>query len=337
LALHTQLHSSVSSPTVDPLIAGQFRIVAPLDSSLTGRTYLGRHAELDQPVVIKLMHLGSSLTVRARFEREARALSCIAHPHVARLLAYGKTADGRRYMVTEHTEGRTLRKVLQRWGRLPEARAFRVLDQVAQALEATHRAGLVHRNLKPESVVLGETRDGSDLVKLTNFGLVRATFALDDRLGDASTRTGAMTGTPRYWAPEQVLGDLADARTDVYAFGLLAYEILTGKSPFESTTTEGFAWQHVHQAPRLTDRQGRARVRPAVQALVMRCLAKHPDQRFASMSELREALRRARGVARRESRQRTVKAKVVAQLRRPEVWVTAAVAFFAGLFGALAG
>lgn len=337
MALHAPLHSSVLPPTDDALIAGQFKIVAPLDSSLTGRTWLGRHAELDQPVIIKLMHVGSSPTVRARFEREARALSCIAHPHVARLLAYGKTGDGRRYMVTEHTEGRTLRKVLQRWGRLPEGRALRVLDQIAQALEATHRAGLVHRNLKPESVVLGETRDGTDLVKLTNFGLVRASFAMDDRLGDASTRTGAMTGTPKYWAPEQVLGDTADARTDVYAFGVVAFEVLTGKSPFESTTTEGFAWQHVHQPPKLTDRQGRARLRPALEMIVRRCLAKHPDQRFATMTELREALRKARGAARREARQRTLQGRVKAQLRRPEVWVTATVAFLAGLLGALVG
>lgn len=320
------------------LIAGQFQILGPLDSSLTGRTYLGRHAELDRPVIIKLMHMDSSPSVRTRFEREARALARVSHQHVARLLAYGKTSDGRRYIVTEHVDGQTLRKALSRWGRLPAARVLRLLDQLAQALEAVHKAGLVHRNIKPESVILGESRDGKDLVKLTNFGLVRDAWpGANDRIGEGATKTFAMTGTPRYWAPEQVLGDQTDGRTDIYAFGVLAFELLTGRSPFESTTTEGFAWQHVHQAPALTDRHGRARLSPALEAVIARCLAKHPDERFPSIADLRAALRKAREGLTVRSAKKTPGQKLVKYLSRPEPWIVTAVAFLAGLLGAVIG
>lgn len=333
----SQASSFVSAPTSNALIAGQFEIISALDSSLTGRTYLGRHVELDKPVVVKLMHIDSSPSVRARFEREARALARVSHHNVARLMAFGKTGDGRRYMVTEHIEGRTLRKALQRWGRLPEGRALRVLEQIAAALEATHRAGLVHRNLKPESVVLGETRDGGDLVKLTNFGLVRDVWPADEAALQPSTKTGAMTGTPRYWAPEQVLGDVTDARTDVYAFGVLAFEVMTGRSPFESTTTEGFAYQHVHLAPKLTDRHGNPRLRPVFELIVRRCLAKHPDERYASMSEVLVALRAARTEARRRARSQPFAKIAKKQIRRPELWLMTGVAFLAGLLGAILG
>jgi len=330
------------SPSVRPgndpaLIAGQFQVLGPLESSLTGRSYLGRHVELDQPVVIKLMHLSGSASVRTRFEREARALARVSNQHVARLLAYGKTEDGRRYMVVEHVEGQTLRRSLTRWGRLPEQRVLRILEQVAHALESVHRAGLVHRNLKPESVLLGESRDGGDMVKLTNFGLVRDAWPANDKLAEGATATRAMTGTPRYWAPEQVLGDATDARTDIYAFGVVAFEMLTGKNPFESTTAEGYAWQHVHQQPLMTDRQGRARLRPELELLIGRCLAKHPDERFPSSTELRVALRATREAMLRRSHRATPLDEMKAAFRRPEVWVMGGVAFMSGLLGALLG
>ncbi|MFO0744934.1 MAG: serine/threonine-protein kinase [Myxococcota bacterium] len=318
------------------LIAGQFEIVAPLSSSLTGRTYIGRHVELDRPVIIKLMHMDGSANVRARFEREARALARVSHHNVARLLAYGRTGDGRRYLVTEHVDGHSLGKAIERWGRLPTGRVLRILDQLAQALDAVHRAGLVHRNIKPGCIIIGETRDGRDLVKLTNFGLVRDAWPMaDDRIGEGATRTRAMTGTPRYWAPEQVLGDQTDARTDIYAFGVLAFELLTGRSPFESTTTTGFAYQHVHQAPALRDRMGRLELRPELEVIIARCLAKHPDERYQSVAELRQALRAARPRIMR--RRRTASERIVRQLRRPEVWVLGGVAFLASLLGALVG
>lgn len=332
-----------SSPTVrslhDPaLIAGQFQILGPLESSITGRSYLGRHVELERPVVIKLMHVSGSSSVRMRFEREAQALARISNQHVARLLAYGKTEDGRRYMVVEHIEGQTLRRTLARWGRLPEQRVLRILEQVAQALESVHRAGLVHRNLKPESVLLGETREGGDMVKLTNFGLVRDAWpAAGDKLAEGATTTKAMTGTPRYWAPEQVLGDTTDARTDIYTFGIIAFEMLTGKNPFESTTAEGYAWQHVHEAPRMTDRHGNLRLRPELATLIGRCLAKHPDQRFPSSAELRVALRATREAMLRRNRKSTQLDELKATIKRPEVWVMGGIAFVSGLLGALLG
>lgn len=317
-------------PPADKLhdLDGAYQILGPIGSSLTGRSFLARDRELGRLVVVKLMHESADARVRSRFEREAKALSRLSHDHVASLIAYGRTADNRRYMIVEHVDGHDLRKTLERWGHLPERRALRILDQLARALQAVHEVGLVHRNLKPESVLLGQGRDGREHVKLTNFGLVRAG---PDPAG--TTKTGPMHGTPAYWSPEQVLGEPADQRSDVYAFGVLAYELLTGQLPFRSTTTEGFAWQHVKVAPpRPLDGDGHPRLSRELERLLARCLAKRPEDRFASMSEVRRAL----AAARRPRRARpSLEARILQRVRQPETWIIVSLAFFAGLLGAL--
>lgn len=321
---------SASPPSIED-IDSQYKILGPLGSSLTGKSFLARHRELDRLVVVKLMHVAADSRVRERFEREARALAQVRDDHVARLLAYGRTADGRRYMIVEHVEGQTLRHALQRWGRLPERRALRILDQLARGLAAVHEHGLVHRNLKPENVLLGQAQDGRELVKLTNFGLVRS-----DHDHGYTTKTGPMYGTPRYWAPEQVLGEPTDARTDVYGFGVLAFELLTGSTPFDSSTTIGFAWQHTRvRPPRPIGRDGHERLRHELEYLLGRCLAKRPEDRFASFKEVRAALARGRAVGRR--RPRGFGERVLDKLAQPETWVVAATAFLAGLIGAMLG
>lgn len=318
-------------------IDGQYQILGPLGSSLTGRSFLARHRELGRLVVVKFMHETASPRTRGRFEREARALAQVSHDHVASLLGYGRTADGRRYMVVEHVEGRDLRQTLNRWGRLPERRALRILEQLARALSAVHAVGLVHRNLKPETVLLGQARDGKEIVKLTNFGLVRGE---PNALGESeessrNTQTGPMHGTPRYWSPEQVLGEPTDARSDVYAFGVLAYELLTGHTPFQSTTTVGFAWQHVSVTPpRPLDRDGRPRLRPELERILSRCLAKQPDLRYPSMVEVRKALTLARRLKVTPAAPRLGQ-RLATRLRQPETLLVIASAFLAGLLGAL--
>ena len=330
----TQISRSPAHPRD---IDAQYQILAPLGSSLTGRSFLAIHRELGRRVVIKLLHETADSRVRARFEREARALSRLEHEHVAALLAYGRTEDGRRFMVVEHVEGSDLRTALKRWGRLPERRALRLLEQLARALEAVHAEGLVHRNLKPESVLLGEARSGKELIKLTNFGLVRDAHGFGaPTVTHERTRTGPMHGTPVYWSPEQVLGIPADARSDIYAFGVIAYELLTGRPPFASSTTMGYAWQHVSETPpRPLDREGHPRFRREIEHVLVKCLAKHPEQRFASARELRAALAAAR-IVRRPAAERVPLAKrLAARAREPETWLVVAGAFLAGLLGAL--
>ena len=336
------MSASAAPPTTTHLrplddLDAHYQILGPLGSSLTGRSFLARHRELGRLVIVKLMHdsaVARSSRIPHRFEREARALAQVQHEHVAGLLGYGRTADGRRYMIVEHVDGRDLRATLQRWGRLPERRALRILDQLGQALGAVHAAGLVHRNLKPESILIGQSRDGLEIVKLTNFGLVRS----DEPKGEGErTRTGPMHGTPRYWSPEQVLGAPVDARSDIYAFGVLAYELLTGATPFESSTTEGFAWQHVSLAPpRPLDAEGRPRLRPETERFLARCLEKDPAQRFPTMHDARRALLKLR--QRPSARRRPDLAqRLAARARQPETWLVIASAFMAGLLGALIG
>ncbi|TNF37649.1 MAG: serine/threonine protein kinase [Deltaproteobacteria bacterium] len=275
---------------------GRYAIISPLGSSLTGRTYLARQLELDRLVVIKFMYeprRARSSRPLERFQREARALARLDHPHVARLLDYGETEDGRRYMVTEHVDGRSLSALRDRFGWLPQERVVALVDQLASALAGAHDRGLVHRNLKPQSIVVAESRDGRDHAYLTDFGLVKERELVE---GDGDPRSatggaGGWYGTPRYLSPEQAFGRPSDARSDVYTLGLLAYELLAGRPPFDAHNAVTCAYMHaVVEAPPLEAQPDGTPIAPHLRRLVARCLAKAPEDRFTSMHALRAAL-----------------------------------------------
>lgn len=280
---------------------GRYVIISPLGSSHTGRTYLARQLELDRLVVIKFMHdpqRARSSRPLERFQREARALARLDHPHIARLLDYGEAADGRRYMVTEHVEGRPLAALQERFGWLPQDRVVALLDQLASALADAHDHGLVHRNLKPRSIVVSESRDGSDHVHLVDFGLVKES-APDDAESAPRNVTGGpggWYGTPRYLSPEQAFGRPSDARSDVYGLGLIAFELLSGHAPFDAHSAITCAYMHaVVAAPPLDAQPDGTPIAPHLRDLVARCLAKKPEDRFPTMHALRAALVGATG------------------------------------------
>jgi len=275
---------------------GRYEIISPLGSSHTGRTYLARQIEVDRLVVIKFMHeprRARSTRPLERFQREARALARLDHPNVARLLDYGETEDGRRYMVTEHVEGRPLAVLQERFGWLPQARVVAILDQLASALAGAHDRGLVHRNVKPQSVVIAESRDGSDHAFITDFGLVkeRGPDAAAPVERNLTGGAGGWYGTPRYLSPEQAFGRPSDARSDVYTLGLIAYELLAGHSPFDAHNAVTCAYMHaVVEAPALDAQPDGTPIAPHLRQLVARCLAKKPEDRFPSMHAFRAAL-----------------------------------------------
>jgi hypothetical protein len=257
------------------------------------RQVLGRggfatvHAAFDRSlkrdVAVKLLHpeLAGDPAVRERFRREAEAVARVRHPHIIPIYAVGEV-EGLAWYVMPLVAGESLRARLERVGRLSVTDARRILLEATSALAAAHGAGIVHRDVKPDNILL----DGADArVLVTDFGIAKALAPGPDRL----TQTGVAIGTPQYMSPEQASGEPVDQRSDVYALGVVAYQMLTGELPFSAPTVAALlVKQMVEVAPPVTRRRPDC---PAdLAAAVARCLAKEPAQRWASADHLRRAL-----------------------------------------------
>ena len=250
--------------------------------------------KLDRRVAVKLLRNGASdPRAHERFVHEAHAAARFTHPNVVRVFDVGE-AGGQPYLVMELVEGRTLRQVIDDRSQLPLEQALAVADSLLAALAAAHAHGLVHRDVKPANVLIG--RDGR--VKLADFGIAKAVEGVASSL----TATGQVIGTPAYLSPEQVDGQEATPRTDLYAVGVVLYEMLAGVPPFRSDQPFAVALAHRHD-PVPAIEEHRADVPPALAAVVTRALEKDPAQRYASAGEMRRALEAARnGSTRRHDR-----------------------------------
>jgi serine/threonine protein kinase len=266
-----------------------FRIDAVLGRGATGTVYRATQQMLGRAVALKVLHppLAADPEMVARFQREARAVARLSHPGVVAVLAVGDAPDGRPYMAMELVAGTTLERLVED-GPLPAARAIDIARQVAAALAQTHAAGVVHRDLKPANVMLVRRPDGSDRAILVDFGIAR-TFDDEPRL----TAGGIALGTPHYMAPEQVLGEAVDGRTDVYALGVVLYRMLTGVVPFDGAGMQ-VMMAHLHRVPDAPHRL-RPDLDPALEAIVLGCMAKRRDDRFQSADDVRHALDRLGG------------------------------------------
>jgi serine/threonine-protein kinase len=235
---------------------------------------------LSRKVAVKLLHPALAIddALRTRFRNEATSAAKLTHPGIVATYDTGDD-DGVAYIVMELVDGSNLRTVLDQQGQLSVEQAIDIASQVADALEHAHRNGLVHRDVKPANVLVQP--DGR--VKVTDFGIAKAAGT------DDLTRTGTVIGTARYLAPEQVNGESVDARADVYALGLVLYEMLTGKPPFGGDTDVATAVARLTSAPQPL-RSVRPDVTPAVEDVVARTLARDPDYRYSSAQAFREAL-----------------------------------------------
>src|SRR4051812_29734237 len=233
------MDATLSDPLVDRLLDGRYAIEARLARGGMASVYLATDVRLERRVAVKVMHaaLAEDPEFVARFNREARAAARLSHPDVVAVYDQG-TDDGHVFLVMEFVPGATLRDVLRDHGPLSPAEAVAVMDHVLAALGAAHAAGLVHRDVKPENVLV--TADGR--VKVADFGLARA-VAGASVTGDSSM----MFGTAAYVAPEQVTGGLADVRSDVYPAGVMLFELLTGAVPFAGDPPVAIAYRHVNE------------------------------------------------------------------------------------------
>ncbi len=260
-----------------------------------GLVYEAEHVEIGRRVAVKVLHAAFTRQgeVVARFRAEARAATRIGHPHIVEVFDSGTTVDGAVYFVMEYLEGSDLSAVIQKEGPLPAARAVAIAREICQALAAAHKAGIVHRDMKPENVFL-ITRDGRpDFVKVLDFGIAKTLDHVTDRIGHL-TNPGMAMGTPEYMAPEQAAGGVADHRVDIYATGAIVYEMLSGRPPHEGANIMEVLTRKATQAPTPL-----ATLRPDVprelERLVMRMLAASPALRPSSMNGLAQELGRLVG------------------------------------------
>jgi len=291
---------TTAAPPAPPLVGriiGPYQIEREIGRGGMGVVYLARDTRLGRAVALKAVSRGGTDAIgRARLQREARAAASLAHPGIATVYALEEDGDDC-YLITEYLQGRTLRDELAD-GPLPYGRWRLVAIAIAEAIGAAHAQGLVHRDLKPENVM----RTDAGAIKVLDFGLARETTPLATGMTPTITQAGALVGTPGYMAPEQIRGQALDARTDVFAVGVLLYELATGVHPFGAGMSSGGAADAAgmvaagdvlarivaEDPPPL---ETRSMLPPAAVAVVARALAKSPEARFADGRELAEALR----------------------------------------------
>ena len=251
-----------------------------------GQVWLARRDGDRERVAIKVLHLElvRSIDALTRFQRELDAISRLQHPNVVRALDHGTLSDGRPFIVLEYIEGPSLREVIHERGSISPADTFEILEPLCDALAIAHDAGLVHRDVKASNVILAK-QDGKLRPVLLDFGLVK----LLDQAGPGLTSSRSMLGTPAAMAPEQMRGQPVDARTDVYALGLLAYHMLTGQPAFGGGPGVVQTYLQIHGArPRPS---AKVDIDPAIDEPISRALAPEPGDRYQSARELIEALR----------------------------------------------
>jgi serine/threonine-protein kinase len=287
--------TTVAAPDelIGKTVATKYLVEQMIGEGGMGKVYKAIQIALDKPVVLKVLRqalLSDERTVK-RFQREAKAASRLNHPNSISVLDFGQADDGAMYIAMEYVQGKDLHHILSREWPLPEARVIRLMSQVLSALADAHSAGVIHRDLKPENIMVEQRRGEADFVKVLDFGIAKIVDGSIDDDGPALTRAGFVCGTPEYMSPEQARGAQLDHRSDLYAVGVIIYQLMCGMLPFDSDTAVGFATKHLTEVPLPpTKRRPEARVSPAMERLIMKALAKNPDDRPQTAEQFRAEL-----------------------------------------------
>jgi serine/threonine-protein kinase len=284
----------VADPYLGRDIAGQFRVLEKIGSGGMGAVYKAEQPEMRRFVAIKILHSRylSRQDLVTRFKREARAMSHLSHPNTARVFLYGQLDDGACYFVMEYLEGRNLAQHVRKEGPMDPHRAINVMIQTCGALEEAHRSGIVHRDLKPENIFLTSQGGIADFPKVLDFGLAKISERQMRPGSLILTQEGMVFGTPEFMSPEQARGETLDGRSDIYSLGIILYELLTGKLPFEAGQPMEFIQKHIKETPIPLSERAPDRTFPdGLEAVMNRALAKSPEHRFASAAEFANALK----------------------------------------------
>ncbi|HUJ25004.1 MAG TPA: protein kinase [Myxococcales bacterium] len=281
---------SKGDPLIGQTVAGRFKVEELIGQGGMGKVYRARHLALDRLVCLKMLKpaLLEDPTLVGRFEREAKAASRLNHPNGIQVLDFGRNeTDGALYIVMELVQGKDLRLVLRDDWPLPEERLCNIMAQVLAALAEAHAHNVIHRDLKPENIMIEQRRDQTDAVKVLDFGIAKI---LDSDM-PGLTRADVVCGTPQYMAPEQATGSQLDARCDLYAVGVILYQMATGHLPFDGQNSMEVLTKHVNELPvPPRQRQPDAPISEAMEALILRALQKDPAQRPQTAEEFRQLL-----------------------------------------------
>jgi serine/threonine-protein kinase len=281
-------------PLVGIVLAGRYVVKGRIGEGGMGLVYEGLHRDIDKRVAIKVLRddLSRRPEVVARFRQEAKSASRIGHENIVDISDFGETTRGASYFIMEFLDGEDLANVLGRDVTVDADRACAIVLQCCRALSATHAKGIVHRDIKPENIFL-TTRDGiEDFVKIVDFGIAKMSdIETEGAPGRKLTKTGMIFGTPEYMSPEQAAGKELDHRVDVYALGIILYECLSGRVPFEGDTFMGVLTQHLFsELPAIDELNPNAKVSPELETVIRKALAKDPDDRYQDTEELAEAI-----------------------------------------------
>ena len=266
-------------------LGNRYVLSSPLGTGGMAEVFLAHDRMLDRELALKVLkeEYAKDEGFASRFRKEARSAAALSHPYVVQIYDQGRLEDGRYYIAMEHVPGGNLEDLILRRGTLDPAEAANLASQVAEVLGAAHERGIVHRDIKPQNVLLDEVGDA----KVADFGIAVAASKT------STSETGLLFGTPSYMSPEQAMGERVGPPSDLYSLGVVLYEMLTGSVPFAAEGALATAMKHVIEPP-LPPRKRNPSVPEGMDALVMRLLAKDPEDRYGSAAELDEDLRRAR-------------------------------------------
>jgi eukaryotic-like serine/threonine-protein kinase len=284
-----------SDPLIGQLIKNTFRVSRLIGEGGMGRVYEGEQkmGTTTRRVAIKTLHpdLSKDTQILARFNRECGTVAELEHPNTIQFFDFGPTNDGTLFIAMEFLDGASIAKILETKGAIEPERALHVMKQICGSLNEAHKKGIVHRDLKPENVQLITRAGEDDFVKVLDFGIAARRDATDAKKEQKLTQQGMVLGTPPYMSPEQFKGQELDARSDIYSLGVMAYEMLTGKLPFDAATPWEWATKHLTERPFPFEvAASSANIPAGMKAAIMRALSKNRDERQGNVMEFYQEL-----------------------------------------------
>ena len=285
------LNSSTDS-LIGMVIDQRFKIVSRLGSGGMSQVYKAEHLIMQKDLAVKVLHPEESAKANSmeRFQQEARAISALDHASIVRVYAFGCSDAGKLYLAMDYLEGPSLAELISREGALDWQRVARLCMQMAEGLDHAHRRGVIHRDLKPSNVIVLQDASGNETVKIVDFGIARLTEQ-SGKEARQLTLAGNTCGSPPYMSPEQCRGDLVDQRSDIYSFGCMIYEMLSGRRPFYAATNMELMHKHIKQSPKYFKLLSADLVIPhSLEAIVRKCLEKDPANRYQRMQDLHDDL-----------------------------------------------
>jgi len=282
--------ASPEDPYVGKLLDKKYQIDELLGVGGMGRVYKATQLALDKVVCVKVLRSGMMQddTLVGRFHREARASSRLNHPNSIAVTDFGQAEeDGSLYMVMEFVPGKDLGKVIREERPIAEKRIIHIMDQVLSALADAHAAGIIHRDLKPENIMVTDLRGTKDFVKVLDFGIAKIQ---ETQTEPGLTQAGMVCGTPEYMSPEQARGEELDARSDVYAAGVIIYQMVVGQIPFNAPTAMGIVTKHLTEAPVPPSKMDSIKISPALETVILKSMSKNRDGRQKTALVLQQEL-----------------------------------------------